>query len=226
MVSSAVITWWWWCPALAGPLSRCVGGVRLQPARYHDVLVASGFSRTVIVAGAGAFLDADWRMFPRHPERLKTFSYLGLHRYHLRFCTHQRLRIFVVHPAVETVLREIRRAAGAEQFAILAYCFMPDHVHLIVQGIRETADLKRFATRAKQFSGYAHAKSGGTRLWQRYLYEHVLRDDETTAAAVRYVLTNPVRAGLVHRPQDYPFLGSDVFGMTELLEIFSNSWSG
>ena len=165
-------------------------------------------------------------MFPRHPERLKTFNYQGLHRYHLRFCTHQRRRIFVVPAAVEIVLREIRRAARAEQFAILAYCFMPDHIHLIVQGVSEAADLKRFATRAKQFSGYAHAKTGGNRLWQRSLYEHVLRDDETTAAAVQYVLANPVRAALVRRPQDYPFLGSDVFGMTELLEIFSNSWSG
>ena len=165
-------------------------------------------------------------MFPRHPERLKTFNYHGLHRYHLRFCTHQRRRIFVVPAAVELVLCEIRRAARAEQFAILAYCFMPDHVHLIVQAIGEAADLKRFTTRAKQFSGYAHAKPGGNRLWQRYLYEHVLRDDETTTPAVRYVLTNPVRAGLVRRPQDYPFLGSDVFGMTELLEIFSNSRSG
>lgn len=72
----------------------------------------------------------------------------------------------------------------------------------------------------------AYARDYGHRLWQRYFYEHVLRDEETTESAVRYVLANPVRAGLAKEPGKYPFVGSDVFSMTELLELFSDGRSG
>jgi hypothetical protein len=56
------------------------------------------------------------------------------------------------------------------------------------------------------------------RLWQRYGFERVLRQDETTAVAARYILENPIRAGLVTRVQDYPFLGSFVYTLKELLD--------
>jgi REP element-mobilizing transposase RayT len=35
----------------------------------------------------------------------------------------------------------------------MAFCFMPDHVHLLVGGTCETSDGKRFIRRAKQYSG-------------------------------------------------------------------------
>lgn len=131
-------------------------------------------------------------MFPGHPERLTAFDYVGLHRYHLRFCTNERRKIFVNDALVQAVLSQIRRAAEREGFALLAYCFMPDHLHVIVEGKGDAANLRDFALRAKQFSGYAYARDYGNRLWQRYFYEHVLRDDETTESAIRYVLANPV----------------------------------
>ena len=48
-------------------------------------------------------------------------------------------------------------------------------------------------------------------------YERVLRDDEATLAVARYIIENPVRAGLVSDPRDYPFLGSQVFSLDEIL---------
>jgi hypothetical protein len=45
----------------------------------------------------------------------------------------------------------------------------------------------------------------------------VLRDDEATAAVARYILANPVRAGLTTELGEYPFAGSDVFDLKEVL---------
>jgi hypothetical protein len=45
----------------------------------------------------------------------------------------------------------------------------------------------------------------------------VLRTDEDTRAVARYILENPVRAGLVMHPSEYPHLGSDVWTLKELL---------
>jgi hypothetical protein len=49
------------------------------------------------------------------------------------------------------------------------------------------------------------------------LLDRVLRSDEATFDVVRYIFENPVRAGLVRSPADYPFLGSDVWSVEEIL---------
>jgi hypothetical protein len=45
-------------------------------------------------------------------------------------------------------------------------------------------------------------------LWQRYSFEHVLRDHEKSVSAARYIMRNPVDAGLVGEAENYPCSGS------------------
>jgi len=94
----------------------------------------------------------------------------------------------------------------------------PDHVHLLVEGESDASDVKRFISRAKQFSGFYYARSCGGRLWQRYGYEHVLRDGESTRSVITYILENPLRAGLVGSVHEYPYLRSSRFGTEELID--------
>ena len=100
----------------------------------------------------------------------------------------------------------------------IAYCFMPDHVHLLVEGLSEAADALAFVHRAKQLSAYEFSKTFGQRLWQPSFNDHILRDDEATLSVVRYIFENPVRAGLVKSPEDYPFLGSAKYSTREIVE--------
>jgi len=114
---------------------------------------------------------------PTHgPGHLGRFDYLGLHRYSLTFYCHARQRLFVRDCVVELALLQIRRAAVTEQFAILAYCFMPDHLHLLTEATTEQSDGLRFITRAKQLSGFHYKQRYKTQPWQRYGYEHVLSE--------------------------------------------------
>ena len=85
---------------------------------------------------------------------------------------------------------------------------MPDHLHAVVAGYRADSDFKKFAARFKQHSGYVHRRSTGSSLWQENYYEHVMRSEEALVSVVGYVLGNPLRAGLVEKLEDYPFLGS------------------
>ncbi len=94
---------------------------------------------------------------------------------------------------------------------------MPDHLHLLVEGTSDGSDCRRLITEAKQYAGFYYAKAHGARLWQRYGYEHVLRDDEPMQVIARYILENPIRAGLVARVEDYPFLGSLVYSLADLM---------
>lgn len=118
---------------------------------------------------------------------------------------------------VAAVYLQFLRAAAGSRMAILAYCFMPDHVHLLVEGLSDDSDGRLFIARAKQFSGSHFQKQFGVSLWQRYGFEHTLRSDEGALSVARYILENPVRSGIVKRVQDYPFLGSNVYGLEEVL---------
>jgi putative transposase len=153
-----------------------------------------------------------------YPRHLPAFDYHGPHRYFLTFCTLGRHHAFRDAAAVHLVRGQFLRAADRHLFALVAYCFMPDHVHLLVEGTREDADLKEFESAAKQYSGFHYKAQFGRPLWQRYGFERVLRSEESTINVVRYILANPVRAGLARRVDEYSFSGSIGFSMEELMD--------
>ena len=157
-------------------------------------------------------------MLTRTPGHLKTFSYLGLHRYSLTFCTDHRRHLLVDPAVVSLVLTQISRAAAENRFAVIAYCFMPDHLHLLIEGRSDASDCKRFIARAKQYSAFYFSRAYHQVLWQRYGYEHVLQDDERSEIVAKYIVEHPIRAGLVRRVEDYPHVGSLEYSLADLVE--------
>ena len=157
-------------------------------------------------------------MLTGNPGHAVSFDYLGLHRYSLTFCTNYRTRFFTEKSRVDVVFEQILRSATENEFGIIAYCFLPDHLHLLVEGLSDVSNGLVFIDRAKQYSGYYFKKAFRTRLRQRYGFEHTLRDDEAMLVVARYILENPVRAGLVARVQDYPFHGSLTYPLEQILD--------
>src|SRR5262245_9096614 len=140
----------------------------------------------------GAAFALSTVMMKNNPGHLKTFSYVGVHRYSLTFCTDRRQRLFSDAAVVELVLQQLVRSAREQKFAIPAYCFMPDHLHVLSEGVSEDSDCKRFMKAFKQYSGYYYSQKYRNTLWQRYGFEHVLRDEEVTITVAKYILANPV----------------------------------
>ena len=99
---------------------------------------------------------------------------------------------------------------------------MPDHVHLLAEGLEDRSDLNDFVHRAKQKSGYAYSREQHARLWQPSFYDRVLRDDEATIDVVRYIFENPVRANLVIDYREYPHLGSATYSREQVFESLVN----
>lgn len=145
----------------------------------------------------------------RRPKRIEGFPYKGLHRYLLTFCTEGRRTLFIKACIVENARLQFQRVAADEGFAISAYCFMPDHVHLAVEGIRDDSDLRRFVKMGKQRVAYALWRDHKlTNVWQEGYHDWVVRPDQEVTRVIEYVLNNPVRAGLVSKWDEYPFSGS------------------
>lgn len=82
---------------------------------------------------------------------------------------------------------------------------MPDHVHLLVEGLSDASDLQRFVRDWKQRAANQFSRELRGRLWQVGFFDHVLRSDESTERHALYIAGNPVRAGLANVIGEYPF---------------------
>ncbi len=100
---------------------------------------------------------------------------------------------------------------------VYAYCFMPDHVHLLLSPAENGRDPIAFVQGYKSRSTHIYWGEGGTgKLWQRSFYDHILRKHEDVKKIARYIFGNPVRKGLVEDYRSYPFSGSLVFNKEDL----------
>jgi REP element-mobilizing transposase RayT len=95
-----------------------------------------------------------------------------------------------------------------ESCIVPVYCFMPDHQHLIVTGVRSDSDIMKAILRYKQKTGFWMSANIPGMKWQKDFYDHIIRTNKDIATQVRYILENPVRKGLVSSWEEYPFKGS------------------
>lgn len=142
--------------------------------------------------------------FPKRP-RLKSFDYIGTYAYFITILTKDHTAHFREAETVGSVVSILNETARSERFNVLTYCFMPDHLHLLVQGIGDDSNLKRFIGLFKQKSGYWFKKNYNKELWQTSYFDHVLRKEESLENVMQYILGNPVRKGLVLDFKEYPF---------------------
>jgi putative transposase len=113
--------------------------------------------------------------------RLKNFNYKGFFRYSVTICTYNKERVFKDDPLlVEWLTDTLREKSNSPGFKVWAYCFMPDHLHLLIEGSDANSDMRRFISAYKQSTGFSYKKKTGLPLWQINYYEHVLRREEDT----------------------------------------------
>ena len=148
--------------------------------------------------------------------RLKDFNYKGFFCYFVTICTYNKEWVFKNDLLVEWLTEILREKSNSFGFKVWAYCFMPDHLHLLIEGKDTNSDMKRFISSYKQSTGFFYKKKTGSPLWQINYYEHVLRGEEDTIDVARYVFNNPVRRRLVKDFRKYNFLGSFEFDLCQL----------
>ena len=88
---------------------------------------------------------------------------------------------------------------------IWAYCLMPNHIHAVVVPHTQDDLARYFGKLHKQYAQTTNLRYEWTgHLWQSRFYSTVM-DERHTRIALRYVERNPVRSGLAHHPQDWPW---------------------
>ncbi|PIP13767.1 MAG: hypothetical protein COT45_04330 [bacterium (Candidatus Stahlbacteria) CG08_land_8_20_14_0_20_40_26] len=143
--------------------------------------------------------------------RLQNFNYTGNYRYFITICTHDKKVVFLNSNINDWIVFTLRTLADESRFAVWAYCIMPDHIHLLIEGQDDKSDMRKFIALFKQKTGYEYKQKYGESLWQINYYEHILRKDEDTIEIAHYIFNNPVRKGIVENQREYPYLGSFMF---------------
>ena len=120
------------------------------------------------------------------------------------------------------------RHAAESAIRILGWCHMSNHVHLILQPSRDD-NLSRMMQRLNSEYAQAiqsHARRAG-HLWYGP-YRASPMDNNYLWTALRYVELNPVRAGMVHRPEDWPWSSATAhMGLSDWPDWLDRSiWSG
>lgn len=135
-----------------------------------------------------------------HGNRLRIGRYSEPDRiYHITTVTRCRDPLFAdLHPArllVQILKAEQKHGAAST----LAYVLMPDHLHWLMK-LDAADDLSRIVGRVKSLA----ARRLDGRVWQGGFHDHAVRREEDLVEVARYIIANPVRAGLVRRVGDYP----------------------
>jgi REP element-mobilizing transposase RayT len=88
---------------------------------------------------------------------------------------------------------------------LVAWVLMPDHLHLMVE-LGEKDSLSLVVQRLKSVISTAIRRElGNVNVWQAGFHDHAIRRNESVRDVGRYLIANPLRAGIVACVGDYPF---------------------
>jgi putative transposase len=144
-------------------------------------------------------------MSRRRPPRLREFDYVGEHRYFVTCCVAERRPAFVNQESVDCVRTHILRTCSDKKFVELVSVFMPDHLHVLLSGTSASSAFLPFMKLMRQRTAMFYRRLTGESLWQQGYFDRVLRADDDITGIARYIMENPVRAGLIGKSEDYPF---------------------
>jgi putative transposase len=148
-------------------------------------------------------------------HRLDHEIYVGKILISFTLCVKDRKKLFIdlmVFKQFESML--ISELAVSNCIAYI-YLFMPDHVHLLLSGNSEESDIKKCVDRFKKQTGFWLYKNKPEYKWQKDYYDHILRKEEDLETQLKYILNNPVRAGIVENWKQYTFNGSTMYNLDE-----------
>lgn len=119
----------------------------------------------------------------------------------------------------------VLHAAARERLLCPAYCLMRDHIHFVWMGLRRETD---------QRNGIKFLRAHLGNLLKPVKFQHQAHDrvlktaerqrQQFSLACTEYVLLNPLKAGLVQKPSDWPYSGAVIPGFPRLNPFDASYW--
>jgi REP element-mobilizing transposase RayT len=124
-------------------------------------------------------------------------------------CTSRRRPILANDAASSILKSEWETAPIRHGWNVARFVIMPDHVHFFCAPKQDASSLESFIGQWKQWTAKRLIRelNCARPVWQPEFFDHLLRSEISSAEKWEYVYYNPVRAGLVTCPQDWPYSG-------------------
>ena len=125
--------------------------------------------------------------------------------YLLTTVTEQRIPWFQVLSFAQIMCQSLQDPNYLGDSKNLCWVVMPDHIHLLLQ--LDEAKLSKVVKKLKARSARRLNREIGRtgRFWAPGFHDHALRKAEDLKGVARYIVANPLRAGLVRHVGDYPY---------------------
>ncbi len=145
------------------------------------------------------------------------------HCYHLTTRTRGGAPVFE-DPANTMVLMEALQFVRRDRAFLLGHAILPDHLHAVVVP-RGHYTISQIMQTVKGYTSRVINARNGERgaLWQASFYDRVIRDEAHLMDTLEYIHRNPVAAGLVNMPEEYPFSSAHPEAQTDLASFLSGS---
>ena len=150
-------------------------------------------------------LTTEMRLPSATKEEGHHFTYVGRFRYAITMPVRRGVRVFVTEEAVKGVHDRLIAVARQTEFEVIAYCYLPEKLSIIVGGKEDTSDLRAFL---KTLRATTAELTPGAPLWSRHYLERVVRKGEDMKRVAHELYRLPVVAGLAKQPSEYPYQGS------------------
>ncbi|RMG25362.1 MAG: hypothetical protein D6730_10990 [Bacteroidetes bacterium] len=129
---------------------------------------------------------------------------------------------YLKQPKVAQIVMDKLHEMDGDKYDLIAYCIMPNHVHLLVDFSAQMIDedgfyLRQIPENYTQLHKVMQLIKGSTsyyanqllgrkgKFWQKDSYDHYIRNEKEFRNIIRYILQNPVKAGLTAAWEDFPF---------------------
>ncbi|HEY7097449.1 MAG TPA: transposase [Terriglobales bacterium] len=137
--------------------------------------------------------------------RPKPKRYQNQHCLHfITFSCYRRMRLLDAATAKEAFERELERVRRWYGCYISAYVVMPEHVHLLISE-PQRSELSIVIQMLKQITSRKLKTQSLSRFWQIRYYDFPVWSEKKRREKLRYIHRNPVKRGLVLRPEDWPW---------------------
>ena len=126
--------------------------------------------------------------------------------YHVTVVTCQRQHIFSSFSTASTLAKILSSPSVLKTSSISAWVIMPDHWHAIVQ-VGRYDSLSKVVGRIKAISTRVihNERLWEGDIWSKAFHDRALRSESELLPLARYIVANPIRAGLTQKAGSYPF---------------------
>lgn len=150
-------------------------------------------------------------------HRLPPEEYIGRKNISFDICARDNKALFVYNETIEIFNDYLSEALNQYTCNVIVYLYMPDHLHIILSGKNKNSNIKKCIESFKQKTGFWLAQNKEEFRWQKDYYDHILRGKNDLINHIKYIINNPVKAGMVDDWKHYKFLGPSVEEIERML---------